>query len=84
MKRLPNKTFQFSNSLMATVLYCLLGTVFNIMKYKVVKRMAAEFGRKAHVFVIAKKTWLGFYWDTDDYYFKEETAQKRCDELNWC
>jgi len=31
------------------------------MKYKVVKRKAAEFGKKAHVFVIAKKTWLGFY-----------------------
>lgn len=52
------------------------------MKYKVVKRMVGEFGRKSHIFVIAKKTWLGVYWDTNSYYFKEESAQKQCDDLN--
>ena len=52
------------------------------MKYKVIKRMAAEFGNKAHVFVIAKKTCLGFYWDTDEYYFDEYSAQNRCNKLN--
>lgn len=51
-------------------------------QYKVVKRIAAQFGRQAYVFVIAKKTWLGFYWDTDEYYFTEESAQKRCNKLN--
>lgn len=51
-------------------------------KYRVVKRMAAEFGRKSHVFVIEKRTLMGFYWDTDKCYFNEESAQKRCDELN--
>ena len=51
-------------------------------KYRIVKRMASEFGRKAHVFVIEKRTWLGFYWDTDDYYFNEDNAQKQCNILN--
>jgi hypothetical protein len=51
-------------------------------KYRVVKRFASEFGLKAHVFVIEKRTWLGFYWDTDEYYFNKESAEKRCDELN--
>lgn len=52
------------------------------MKYKVVTRKMSEFGNKARVFVISKKTWLGFYWDTNSYYLSKEKAQKRCDELN--
>jgi len=51
-------------------------------KYRVIKRKCSEFGSKCLVFVIEKKTWIGFYWDTDEYYLSEPTAQQRCDELN--
>ena len=52
------------------------------LKYKVVKRNAEEFGLKSHVFVIVKRTWIGSYWDTDEYYFKEKSANDRCMILN--
>ena len=52
------------------------------LKFKVTKRSASEFGAKAHCFVIARKTWLGFYWDTDSYFFTYESAQTFCDTLN--
>jgi hypothetical protein len=51
-------------------------------KYTVTKRMAGEFGNKAHCFVISKLTWFGFYWDTNEYYLSHKSASKRCDELN--
>jgi hypothetical protein len=52
------------------------------MKYKVVLRAIPEFGNKSHIFVIAKKSWLGFYFDTNEYYFDMSSAEKKCEELN--
>ncbi|MFW6246766.1 MAG: hypothetical protein ACOC22_01125 [bacterium] len=51
-------------------------------KYKVVERPCAEFGAKCRVYVIAKLTWLGFYWDTDDYFHTEDGAELCCKVLN--
>lgn len=51
-------------------------------KYRVIKRSVGEFGKKAHCFVIQKKTWFGFYWDTDDYFFNEVQANNYCRRLN--
>lgn len=52
------------------------------MKYRVETRNAAEFSGNRYAYVIAKKTWLGFYWDTDEYFFDYKSAQERCNELN--
>lgn len=52
-------------------------------KYRVIKRSASEFGNKAHCFVIQKKTWLGFYWDTNKYFLKEYEAENHCRKLNY-
>lgn len=52
------------------------------MKYRIVKRIFPQYGNKCYVFVISKKTWLGFYIDTNEYYFWEDSAQRRCDYLN--
>ena len=52
------------------------------LKYKVVLRTTSEFGNNGHIFVIAKKSWFGFYFDTDQYFFDMASAQKRCAELN--
>jgi len=51
-------------------------------KYKISERMVGQFGTKSSIFVISKKGWFGFYYDTHEYYFKKESAEKRCLELN--
>ena len=51
-------------------------------RYKVKTRKASEFGNKHKVFVIAKRTWFGFYWDTESYFSDFDKAQKCVDELN--
>ena len=51
-------------------------------KYIIVKRFCRQFGKHCIAYVIAKKTWFGFYWDTDDYFHKENTAQNYCNKLN--
>ena len=51
-------------------------------RYKVVKRRGCEYITKSTVFVVARKTWFGFYLDTNDYYFLEIYAIRRCNALN--
>ena len=51
-------------------------------KYRVAKRIAEEFGRKSKVFVIEKRTWLGFYWPTMDYFTNERAAEEYKNRMN--
>ena len=52
------------------------------LKYRVVKNLSYEFGKKSKVFTIEKRTIFGVYWPMDGYYFDEEAAQTKCNELN--
>lgn len=49
-------------------------------KYKVVKRSTIT--PDLDIFVISKKIWGIFYWDTSLYYVNREEADEHCRKLN--